>query len=215
MPCAFDFQLFAAEHLERCCFRRDPKRPYISRAVFCYQSATVYLKRYDLSVWAGTRKWFLELFARCELIEKITHGHTRFIFSNRVLYRISVPVQGLQGCGLSFRLTSCAYGKLVQTIVNAHALGVVHGDISARNINARADGLDIFDWEPILLAPGAASSKVPVPEYLTDPRCWLGSCDLLARVKEKASVYEIDYQGLVNIRTHFCEKAMGRKNMKA
>jgi len=207
-----DLQLFATEHVERCRFRSDPKRPYVSRAVSCHQQETVFLKRYDLSVWAGTRKWFEALVNRCELIEKITQGRTRFYFSGAILYRISVPARGLNRFETPCRMTYGAYAKLVQTIANAHELGVVHGDICARNISVRADEVDIFDWEPILLAPGAVPSKVPVPANIPDPRRWLGACGLIALVKEKASVYEVDYQGLVNIRTHFCEKTMGQKN---
>lgn len=203
-----DLQLPPVEHIKRSRFRTDPKRPYISGAVSCHFRETVFLKRYDLSAWAGTSQWFRELSLRCDLIEKITKGRTIFLLSSKTLYRISVPVQGLLRCGSTNRITDCAYAKLVQIILDAHALGVVHGDVSARNIRFRADCVDIFDWEPILLAPELGPAKAPVPEYISDPRRWLGACDLLPLVKEEARACEIDYQGLANIRKYHCENTI-------
>jgi len=205
-----NLQLTAVERIERCRFRTDPKRPYISGAVSCHFRETVFLKRYDLSAWAGTRQWFKALSLRCDLIEKITNGRTMFLRSSAILYRISVPVQGLLRCGSTHQLTDCAYANLVRIILDAHALGVVHGDISARNIRSRADCVDIFDWEPILLAPKIGPAKAPVTDYISDPRSWLGACDLLPQVKEKVSVYEIDYQGLANIKKYYCENNIGQ-----
>jgi hypothetical protein len=199
-----DLQWPPLEHIKRSRFRTDPKRPYIAGAVSCHLRETVFLKRYDLSAWAGTRQWFRELSVRCDLIEKITQDRTTFLLSKTTLYRISFPVQGLHRCGSTFRISDGAYAQLVQKIIDAHTLGVVHGDITARNIRARAEYIDIFDWEPILLAPGVGPAKEPVPKFISDPPRWLGAWDLLPQVREKASVYEIDYQGLVNIRKHFC-----------
>jgi hypothetical protein len=209
--CDPDLEQFGAERFEKFRFWRDPRRPYLARAVSHSLGKTVFLKRYDLSVWSGTNKWLEKVIHRCELIEQISEGRTRFILFGAMLHRISVPVLGLRRCRASCPMTAVAYTKLVKTIVDAHSHGVIHGDVSARNIRARAENMDLFDWEPILLAPGAGPAKEPVPDYIPDPRRWLGACELLAQVGKKANVCEIDYQGLANIRKHFCETAIDQK----
>jgi len=66
-----NLDVVTAEHVIKCRFVQDPRRPYISRAVSRVLEKTLFLKRYDISVWSGTMKWLDQLMFRCALIERI------------------------------------------------------------------------------------------------------------------------------------------------
>lgn len=191
-----DPSLLTATQMVMCRFVKDPRRPYLARAVSRRLGRTVFLKRYDLSVWSGTTKWLDRVMARCVLIEHITKGKTRFYFSRGVLTRMSVVAEGFHLCGTSLPLSTEAHSELSQLVTDAHSLNLPHGDIARRNLRAGAASIDLFDWEPILLGPGPGAATEPVPSHITEPHRWLGGCDLITLVKPGAPVFELDCAGL-------------------
>ena len=177
-------------------FAPDPRRPYIGRARGLGPDGALFLKSYDLSAWSGTRAWRDRLGARCRLIERVTGGLTRFRLDGEVLIRIARPADGLTDTGRDLAISPAALAALTRTIEAAHAAGLRHGDVTRRNVIAGEAGADLFDWEPILVAPGPAPAKDPAPDRVTDPTRWLGGCDLIGLVEPGGAVTDLDLIGL-------------------
>lgn len=177
-------------------FAPDPRRPYIGRARGFGPDGPLFLKRYDLSAWSGTRVWRDRLGARCALIEQVTGGRTRFRLDGDLLFRVSRPAGGLTDTGRDRAISPAALAALTGTLETAHATGLCHGDVTRRNLIAGESGADLFDWEPILVAPGPAPATDPAPDRITDPTRWLGGCDLIGLVDPAAPVADLDLIGL-------------------
>ena len=177
-------------------FRPDPRRPYIRRARGSGPDGALFLKRYDLSAWSGTSAWRDRVEARCRLVERVTGGLTRFRLDGEVLIRISRPAAGLTDTGRDRAISPAAVAALTRTLEAAHAAGLWHGDVTRRNVIAGESGADLFDWEPILVAPGPAPATDPAPDRVTDPTRWLGGCDLIGLVEPGAPVADLDLIGL-------------------
>lgn len=177
-------------------FAPDPRRPYIGRARGFGPDGPLFLKRYDLTAWSGTRVWRYRLGARCALIERVTGGRTRFRLDGDLLFRISRPAAGLTDTGRDRVMSPDAVTALTRTLEAAHAAGLAHGDVTRRNVIAGEAGADLFDWEPILVAPGPAPSADPAPDRVTDPSRWLGGCDLIGLLEPGARTRDLDLIGL-------------------
>lgn len=177
-------------------FRPDPRRPYIGRARGHGTAGVIFLKRYDLSAWSGTRAWRDRLEARCRLIERVTGGLTRFQINRNVLIRISGPAAALTDTGRDRAISPDAVAALTRTLEAAHAAGLCHGDVTRRNVIAGEAGANLFDWEPILVAPGPAPATDPAPDRVTDPTRWLGGCYLIGLVEPGVTVADLDLIGL-------------------
>lgn len=181
-------------------FSPDPRRPYIGRARGCGPDGPIFLKRYDLTAWSGTRAWRDRLGARCALIERVTGRRTRFRLDGDLLVRVSRRAAGLTDTGRDRVISPDAVTALTRTLEAAHAAGLAHGDVTRRNVIAGEAGADLFDWEPILVAPGPAPATDPAPDRVTDPSRWLGGCDLLRHAPRDAIVSQLDLIGLNQLR---------------
>lgn len=177
-------------------FGPDPRRPYIGRGRGLGPDGTVFLKSYDLTAWSGTRAWRDRLGARCALIERVTGGQTRFRLDGDLLFRVSRPAVGLTDTGRDRAISPAAVTALTLTLEAAHAAGLAHGDVTRRNVIAGEAGADLFDWEPILVAPGPAPSTDPAPDRVTNPSRWLGGCDLIGLVDPGSPTRDLDLIGL-------------------
>lgn len=177
-------------------FAPDPRRPYLARGRTRLPEGPAFLKRYDLTVWSGTRSWRDRLGARCALIERVTGGRTRFRLDGDLLIRISSPASGLADTGRDRAISPPALTALTRILAKAHAAGLAHGDVTRRNVIAGEAGADLFDWEPILVAPGPAPARDPAPDRVTDPTRWLGGCDLIGLLDPGARTHDLDLIGL-------------------
>lgn len=181
-------------------FTPDPRRPYIGRARGRGPDGPLFLKRYDLTAWSGSRDWRSRLSARCALIERVTDGRTRFRLNGDLLLRVSRPAEGITDTGRGRKVSPAAIAALTWALEAAHAAGLAHGDVTRRNVIAGEAGADLFDWEPILVAPGPAPATDPAPDRVTDPSRWLGGCDLLRHAPRDAIVSQLDLIGLNRLR---------------
>lgn len=184
------------EMLSKVRFSPDPRRPYIGRARGFGPDGPLFLKRYDLTAWSGTRAWRDRLGARCALIERVTGRRTRFRLDGDLLVRVSRRAAGLTDTGRDRVISPDAVTALTRTLEAAHAAGLAHGDVTRRNVIAGEAGADLFDWEPILVAPGPAPATEPAPDRVTDPSRWLGGCDLIGLVDPGARTRDLDLIGL-------------------
>jgi hypothetical protein len=181
-------------------FSPDPRRPYIGRARGHGPDGPLFLKRYDLTAWSGTRAWRARVGARCALIERVTGGRTRFRLDGDLLFRVSVSTEKLSPLSGSGPLSRKAFGHLWGRIDLAHGAGLCHGDLTPRNVVTDGVSAEMIDWEPILVAPGPAPATDPAPDRVTDPSRWLGGCDLLRHAPRNAVVSQLDLIGLNRLR---------------
>lgn len=188
------------EMLSKVRFSPDPRRPYIGRARGHGPDGPLFLKRYDLTAWSGTRAWRSRLGARCRLIERVTGGLTRFRTEGGLLIRISLSTGELIPMSGAGPLSRKAFGHLWDRLDLAHGAGLCHGDLTPRNVVTDGVRAEMIDWEPILVAPGPAPATDPAPDRVTDPSRWLGGCDLLRHAPRDAIVSQLDLIGLNRLR---------------
>lgn len=106
------------------------------------------------------------------------------------------PFEGRKDQGRGDPISAAACEAVERILLEAHAAGLVHGDVTRRNLTADATGAELFDWEPILVAPGPAPALDPAPERVTGPTRWLGGCDLIGLVDPGARVTDLDLFGV-------------------
>mgnify|MGYP001773359587 CR=1 FL=1 len=186
--------------LDRCRFVPDPRRPYLARARTRGADGDLFLKSYDLGAWSGTGAWRRRVKARCALIERITSGRTRFRLDRDRLVRVSVAADGMRPMTGTAPLSRTGFGELWDLLDRAHCAGLTHGDVTPRNVVADEVGVELIDWEPILVAPGPGPATDPAPERVTDPTRWLGGCDLLRLAPPDARVDQLDLIGINRFR---------------
>jgi hypothetical protein len=188
--------MIGTDPISRVRFAPDPRRPYLARGRARLPDEPAVLKRYQMSAWSGTQTWRARVAARCLLIERVTCGLTRFRTDGDLLFRISRPAPGLTDTGRDRAVSPGAVAALLRTLSAAHAAGLAHGDVTRRNVIAGEAGADLFDWEPILVAPGPAPAEDPAPDRVTDPTRWLGGCDLIGLLCPGARTRDLDLSGL-------------------
>lgn len=181
-------------------FVPDPRRPYLARARARAADGDLFLKRYDLTAWSGTRAWWARLRARCDLIERVTSGRTRFRLDGDRLLRVSVGADGMRPLTGRARIARTCFGEIRDLLDRAHLAGLTHGDLTPRNVVTDGARAELIDWEPILVAPGAGPATDPAPDRVTDPTRWLGGCDLLRLAPPDARVKRLDLIGLNRMR---------------
>lgn len=191
---------------DRPIFEPDPQRPYLARGRLIRPDGSFFLKLYNLSAWSPTASWRCRVMERCRLIEMITSGRTRFRLEGNFLIRVSLADPGLQRLNQDNLLSLRAFENLTRLVSAAHAVGLPHGDITARNVAACANEADLFDWEPILVGPSHIPATEPVPVSVCDPFRWLGGCDLLHKAPPHTPVFALDQLGLRLLAMRYSQK---------
>ncbi len=202
------FQLLI-DSKHRVVFDADPQRPYLARGRLLRSEGSFFLKLYNLSAWSPTPSWRRRVMQRCRLIEMVTSGRTRFDLQGTLLTRISFADPTLKRLNQNNPLSLIALEKLTRIVSFAHAAGIPHGDITARNVTAGANDADLFDWEPILVGPSHIPATDPIPASVRDPRRWLGGCDLLRSAPPQVPIFELDHIGLRQLALRCVQKTDG------
>ena len=177
-------------------FHLDPRRPYLGRAETRVLGRRAFLKSYDLTAWAGTNLWREQVRERCSVIAEITEGWTDFVLVEERLIRISFVRERERALGRRGLLSHDGYGQLRTLLGRCHARGLVHGDVTPRNVVMDNYNVGLIDWEPILMGPGVFPATTPAPNFVPHPTRWLGGCDLLRHAPDGVMASELDLIGL-------------------